>query len=118
MFVAYLLKSNTLQYHEKIAKMKINTSYYYTDEDIKNINNKKQKLVLIDDFIGTGDTALEAIKSLTNRGLNQDKIKVLSLICLESGYEKIKERISEFVIFLSIKKALKRLLYFFITCFK
>ena len=91
MFVAYLLKSNTLQYHEKIAKMKINTSYYYTDEDIKNINNKKQKLVLIDDFIGTGDTALEAIKSLTNRGLNQDKIKVLSLICLESGYEKIKE---------------------------
>lgn len=91
MLVAYLLKSNTLQYHKKISDVKMYTKYYYSSEDIKRINRKQQVLVIIDDFIGTGGTALEAVKSLEEQGLDNNKIKIVSLISLKSGYEQLKK---------------------------
>lgn len=90
MLVTYLIKSNTLQYNKDISEMKMTTSYYYSQEVIDAINRKEVVLVLIDDFIGSGDTALESIEYFINRGVEKEKIRVLSLVTGQQGYEKIK----------------------------
>ncbi len=47
---------------------------------------------LIDDYIGTGETACDAIECLFEKGISSDNCLILSLVSQESGIEKIKEK--------------------------
>lgn len=59
--------------------------------DIKNILpviNQNTTIVLVDDFIGTGDTALNAIKyaqSILPQGFPIQNIKVMAIVTMETG---------------------------------
>lgn len=45
---------------------------------------------MVDDFIGTGDTAEAALNDLIHKGINKDKIVVISLVAQEQGLNKIR----------------------------
>ena len=59
--------------------------------DIKNILpviNQNTTIVLVDDFIGTGDTALNSIKyaqSILPQGFPIQNIKVMAIVTMETG---------------------------------
>lgn len=89
MLVAYLLKSNTIQYNSNISKMKICLTMDLTETEVSKLNRSEMYLVLIDDFIGTGDSAIEAVKYFTNKNVKKSKIIILSLITLTAGASKI-----------------------------
>ena len=57
----------------------------------KDINsNEKLLIVLVDDFIGTGETALGAVNYLCDKkGINKNKIVVLSLVAQQKGIDAI-----------------------------
>ena len=50
---------------------------------------KKQKIFLIDDFIGTGNTFLEVINKLEKAGYRNKRIYIVSYVCHVKGKEKI-----------------------------
>lgn len=56
----------------------------------KNFNLTPSLLLLVDDFIGTGETAESCINCLTQKyGINSDKVIVLALVVQREGYRKI-----------------------------
>ncbi|MGX7200599.1 phosphoribosyltransferase [Enterococcus nangangensis] len=89
MLVTYLLKSNTIQYNSDISNMKFYLHLNLTDNDVSLINRKEMCLVIIDDFIGSGDSAIEAVSYFITRGVKKDKIIILSLVTLTAGASKI-----------------------------
>lgn len=91
MLVAYLLKSNTLQYDEVLSKLKITLTYDLNREQIDRINRRQTYLVLVDDFIGSGNSAIESAKYYLNLGIKKEKIIVLSLITMNSGLRNLEE---------------------------
>ncbi|MHC1717648.1 MAG: phosphoribosyltransferase [Acidaminococcaceae bacterium] len=57
-----------------------------------------KKILLIDDFIGTGNTVLSAVDYLISRGLNKSSLAILALVGQEDGINKIiKEGYNVFV---------------------
>lgn len=58
----------------------------------KDINsNKKLLIILVDDFIGTGETALGAVKFLCDKKeIDKNKMVVLSLVAQQKGIDAIK----------------------------
>jgi len=54
------------------------------------LTNNDWKLLLVDDFIGTGETADKAITELTREiGIDKNKIIILVLVSQEEGYKKL-----------------------------
>lgn len=49
------------------------------------------KLILVDDFVGTGDTAMNCIKDWESKGLSRERIIVCSICAHELGIERLKE---------------------------
>lgn len=89
MLVTYLLKANSIKYHDKLFKMHKTIKYELSSSDIRNINTKNKIVVLVDDFIGTGDSTIIAANNLLSAGLEKDKIIVMSLVTLEKGKIKV-----------------------------
>lgn len=48
-------------------------------------------LILIDDFIGSGDSVLECVNLIEERGIEKDKIKAIALVLQEQGKKAIEE---------------------------
>ncbi|WP_270597935.1 phosphoribosyltransferase [Enterococcus asini] len=92
MLVTYLLKSNTIQYDSFLSELKMTLQMDLTDAQIRNINRKKRYLVLIDDFIGTGASAVEAAEYFISKGVLEEKIIILSLVTMTKGKELIIEK--------------------------
>lgn len=56
------------------------------------INNDKSILLLVDDFVGTGGTACEAIKYLMDdKSIDKEKIVVLSIAALQIGVTRLED---------------------------
>lgn len=91
MLVAYLLKSNSIQYDEILSKLKITLTYDLDRGQIERINRRQVYLVLVDDFIGSGNSAIESARYYLNLGLEREKIIILSLITMNSGLRNIQE---------------------------
>ena len=89
--VLYLFKAHIMRYHISLS--------YQTVDDIRNINvselnNGSALLVLVDDFIGTGNTAMGALEYVYDcfPGLmNDSSIVFLSIASLKEGVDKIRE---------------------------
>ncbi|HBK5795535.1 TPA: hypothetical protein LLD64_001564 [Enterococcus faecium] len=92
MLVTYLLKSNTIQYDSTLSEINMTLQMDLKEAQIKNINNKKRYLVLIDDFIGTGASAVKAAEYFINKGVLKEKIVILSLVTMTKGIELIIEK--------------------------
>src|SRR5690606_16187525 len=60
--------------------------------DSSNINNDNSLLLVVDDFIGTGDTACSALNYLFHdKIISREKIIVASIVALNQGITKISE---------------------------
>src|SRR5699024_4324799 len=52
-------------------------------------------LILVDDFVGSGDTALACINTVEEKGITKDKINVLTLVLQECGKKAVEGYRSE-----------------------
>lgn len=85
--VAYAFRGVSIKYIDELEGRSLKVIDRLND--IKNYNKNKDYILLVDDFIGTGDTALDAIEYLMevdNINLNFDNIGILSIVCLETGF--------------------------------
>lgn len=90
----YSMESEKLIYKQKLGKelifvRRLDEVGLFSDSKI---NDGPAVLLLVDDFIGTGDSALEAIQSLSeNLGYRKDKMLVLCAVAQKRGVEKIND---------------------------
>lgn len=59
------------------------------------MDDKDAVLVLVDDYIGTGDTAVACVEQLDKLGIKMEQIAILSLVAQEEGKKKIEEESRE-----------------------
>lgn len=78
-FIAYLTKSTFLLYEDWIKGKSINVYNFLTQEEIIEINKKGNLVIFIDDYIGSGKTALKCINAYKGKGLELDNVLVMSL---------------------------------------
>lgn len=105
-FMCYLFKSHELQEHiflkgKKIIIVEKPYCLIKENSEIKERMDKKfpekiatsskKAVILVDDFIGSGKTALSAISYLEEKNIPKEKIIILSLAILSEGYRKISE---------------------------
>ena len=90
MFLTYLFNDVKIRYDDKLGKYKFEAIY-----DIEIVQDKMQKdnaiLILVDDFIGTGNTAEKCLQSIN---LSEDILKrtrVLALVAQEEGVKCIQK---------------------------
>ncbi|MBE1556285.1 phosphoribosyltransferase [Sporosarcina limicola] len=89
--VHYLFKGS-IRYINHIGNKKL----YYTDDlniDYNQINKEGNILIVVDDFIGTGETACSAIDYLIDeKNVIKEKIVVISIASLEQGIQLLSEK--------------------------
>lgn len=86
----YLLQGNYFNYSENVYP----ENFRYIEKDLPqdiNSTKKNQFLVLVDDYIGTGETAEECLRELFRKATVKQKIIVLSLVAQENGIDRIKQ---------------------------
>lgn len=89
--VAYLFNNQDLIEDSKLKGKKIFISNL--ESLPKKLNNSQSKLlILVDDFIGTGETAIECIDDLVKNGINQSKIVIISISAMRYGIDKILQK--------------------------
>ncbi|MED4354327.1 hypothetical protein P9265_18710 [Schinkia azotoformans] len=85
--VAYLFQSPLLKYNGKFSNINFKVRNELTEKEINKINESpKTKLFLVDDFIGTGETALASFDFYVKQGINRNEITIISLVSQEAGY--------------------------------
>jgi hypothetical protein len=95
-FLYYLLASNDLRWIDYSQKFE----FCETLTDIKNnFIEQKTLLLLVDDFVGTGDTAIRCCKTIINeiqadKIINNEDVYVVSIAALKSGIKKIKDELN------------------------
>ncbi|MGF3226962.1 phosphoribosyltransferase-like protein [Facklamia sp. P12932] len=92
LLVNYLLKSNSFHYDSDLSNMKMILQIDLTKTKINKVNETDSYLVLVDDFIGTGSSAIKSAKYFINRGVDREKIIILSLVTMNKGKENIFEK--------------------------
>lgn len=86
--VAYLFQTPLLKYNKKISKLSFKVRNELTDNEINRINESpKTILLLVDDFIGTGETALSAFEYYKGLGIKKEKIIICSIVSQKIGYD-------------------------------
>lgn len=86
--IAYFCSSLIMKYSEKIGEKNI---ICIDQKAILNLN-KNKKIILVDDFIGSGDQALSVISYLKNFGFSEENLIILSPYIMEVGLEKIQNK--------------------------
>ncbi|QXP72119.1 hypothetical protein H0I29_08665 [Polaribacter sp. R2A056_3_33] len=92
--VAYACQNPLLKYSDLF----VNTNFRIIDDlerlpDVNKLKGRKNPILLIDDFIGSGDTALEALNEVLNiKGYDNETLFVASLVCQEMGLNVINDR--------------------------
>lgn len=90
LLVLYLFKGTTMKQH-------INLHPYYVVENIQNLGKcykNNATIVLVDDFIGTGDTALSAVNhvhQLCPSLQDNSEIVLLSIVAMQQGIDVLKQ---------------------------
>ncbi|AYC30337.1 hypothetical protein [Paenisporosarcina cavernae] len=87
-FVAYLTKSMLFNYQKWKKGKKINVYNFLNEDDIKEINEKNNLVIFIDDYIGSGNTAKQCLEEYISKGLNINNILIMSM-CIEDNAKKI-----------------------------
>lgn len=89
--IAYFFNDSDLQDNPKFRNKKIYVTYSLEGLP-KNFNTSKSLLLLVDDFIGSGETASRCIDYLINKSrYDVNKISILSLVSQRDGVERIRK---------------------------
>ncbi|WP_315112544.1 phosphoribosyltransferase [Clostridium intestinale] len=89
--LAYLFFVTELAYNEYIKGIDF-IRIEKLDALPKGINSKCGSIIfLVDDFIGTGDTALDALKELKDAGISNNKIIIVSILGMSLGIDKLRK---------------------------
>lgn len=96
-FIAYLTKSTFLQYEDWIKGKNMNVYNFLTQAEINEINEKSSLVIFIDDYIGSGKTALKCIDAYTEKGLELENILVMSLFVDKLAKDKFEQRQISFI---------------------
>ncbi|CAA0260715.1 phosphoribosyltransferase-like protein [Tenacibaculum maritimum] len=92
--VAYTCQNPELKYSDLFT----NTDFRIIDNidrlpSVGKLKNSKNPILLIDDYIGTGDTALEALEEVLGLRLyDKETLFVASLVCQETGIKVINNK--------------------------
>ena len=90
--IAYQFNDSDLQDHPKFRNKKIYVPDSFNGLP-KNFNNSPALLLLVDDFIGSGETANRCIDYLINMaGYDVSKISLLSLVSQRDGVERLRNK--------------------------
>lgn len=57
---------------------------------IDDVNNGNASIFLVDDYVGTGDTAIKALKPFLDEGISKDKIIILTLVSQKQGLDYVR----------------------------
>ncbi len=96
--VAYLFKSNELMHNKFLQNKKLQIIENYSKIPITKCNDNKSIVIFVDDFIGSGQTALEALryfegevweKSNKKYKMKMDNTRILSIVAHEEGEKKL-----------------------------
>ncbi|NRS81662.1 hypothetical protein HP573_23240 [Bacillus cereus] len=83
--MCYLMKSNQLSYLEFLGDIEVEVLTFLDKSDIDRINDENYILILVDDYIGSGQTAKRSVNSYLEQGIDKDDIVVISLIIEKTG---------------------------------
>lgn len=87
----YMIKAHLEHIKKKYKDIEIILMESPWLEDINKVINQGFTLCLVDDFIGTGDTVIKAMKYFHNKkNISRNKMAVISLVCMDEGKSKIK----------------------------
>lgn len=90
-FLTYLIKGDIVHIERMFTNKKIMVLDNY-NWIIENKNQMKNSIIfLVDDYVGTGETAESAINYLIEQGLVKSELFIATLFSQQSGYEKIIE---------------------------
>lgn len=94
--VLYKLKGTTLRYSGlELGPYSVkNNAQALTENDINEVNNNTATIVLVDDFIGTGDTAIDAVRYLAKSHpelVNWRRVCFLSIVAQSTGKKKLED---------------------------
>ena len=91
--VSYLFQSPEIKYFDSLSKINFKIRNEITSKEINKINESpKVLLLLVDDFIGSGETAINSFNYHKNSlKIKENKIIIGSLVSSEVGRNKIKK---------------------------
>lgn len=90
--MSYLIKADKNSYLKFIGQVNIRAATFLDYEDIGKIKDKKASLVLIDDYIGSGNTACESVESYVKAGVALEDISIISLLIDTKGSNLLTEK--------------------------
>lgn len=109
----YVLPVHLQEEYSNISKSSKLISYFFKDPSLINgtilkdktinvcdglnclpeeINNKVCKIILVDDFIGSGETIDSCINYLTGKNINLNKVIIVTLVIQNQGYRSIMQK--------------------------
>lgn len=92
--VAYLFNSIELHYLPQYQNKNFILQTVLTSETIHKINiADNTKLLLVDDYIGSGGSVVDSLNYYKQRGVREEKMFVVSLIAQEEGKKLVEERL-------------------------
>ncbi len=83
--LAYVFKSTTLKYS-------IDTTKFILASNLKQIKSFSSKILLVDDYIGSGHTLDKSISKLLTLNININNVVVMCLVCQKDGKSYIKRK--------------------------
>jgi hypothetical protein len=85
--VAYIFQNIEMQYKKLFSGKKIEVMSILEEKKVRKINeNDEAILLIVDDFIGSGETAVACLEDVCNgSNVKKEKIVVLSLVSQETG---------------------------------
>lgn len=86
--VAYIMKSTAIQYFDWLRGKNISVYNFLNDNEIKQVNEKEQVVIFVDDYIGSGKTAFNCIEAYCERGLEKENFFIMSMF-IESVAKKL-----------------------------
>lgn len=89
--VAYLCNGIQVHYIDELSKKKFICLGSLDRVEEKKSSIEKNKLVILDDFIGSGDYATDVVHEITALGIPEEQIVVASLFITKSGISRIEE---------------------------
>lgn len=93
MSLVYLFNTVKIRYTAELKEYKFEIINDVADI-IEELNNEDAILLMADDYIGTGETAEEALIPVLNQGIKEEVIYILSLAAQKDGIDYISKRYS------------------------
>lgn len=91
--VYYIFKEEIIKKYFR----KFNIKMVYCNKGIDEVPNDinqllSRKIILVDDFVGTGDTAVRCINGFSSKEIDNNKIKIISIASMLAGKKMLEER--------------------------